>query len=68
MGAKGIPLLDEAPARTGLPTIAEPVDGDDVRLLRDHVDGFLIGARSMRNGRLLKTVGRTKMPIVLGGP
>ncbi|MFF0151908.1 3-deoxy-7-phosphoheptulonate synthase [Micromonospora sp. NPDC005203] len=65
IGAEGIPLLDEARARTGLPIIAEPLDGDDVRLLRDHVDGFLIGARSMRNSRLLEVAGRTGLPIIL---
>ncbi|MEV1143400.1 3-deoxy-7-phosphoheptulonate synthase [Micromonospora sp. NPDC049799] len=65
MGAEGIPLLAEARARTGLPIIAEPLDGDDVRLLFDHVDGFLIGARSMRNSRLLEAAGRTGMPIIL---
>jgi 3-deoxy-7-phosphoheptulonate synthase len=65
VGAEGIALLDEARSRTGLPVIAEPLDAADVHLLRSHVDGFLIGARSMRNSRLLEAAGRAGIPVIL---
>jgi len=65
IGAEGIPLLDEARSRTGLPVIAEPLDAADVHQLRDHVDGFLIGARSMRNSRLLEASGRAGLPLIV---
>nr|WP_083466970.1 3-deoxy-7-phosphoheptulonate synthase [Kibdelosporangium sp. MJ126-NF4] len=65
MGADAIPLLDKARARTGLPIIAEPLDGSDIDLLKSHVDAFLIGARSMRNARLLLAAGEAGLPVVL---
>ncbi|SDZ35320.1 3-deoxy-D-arabinoheptulosonate-7-phosphate synthase [Amycolatopsis xylanica] len=65
MGLEAIPLLDEARARTGLPILSEPLDSADVEALIGHVDAFLIGARSMRNARLLQAVGAAGLPVVL---
>ena len=49
MRPDGIPLLPKARETTGLPIIAEALDEDDARLLAAHVDGFLVGARSMHH-------------------
>ncbi|MGH3759830.1 3-deoxy-7-phosphoheptulonate synthase [Actinophytocola sp.] len=65
IGPEGIPLLARARDATGLPVIAEPLDAEDVQLLEPHVDGFLVGARSMHNSRLLQSVGATGRPVVL---
>lgn len=65
IGPEGIPLLVRARDVTGLPVIAEPLDADDVKLLDPHVDGFLVGARSMRNSRLLQSVGATGRPVIV---
>ncbi|MEU4762995.1 3-deoxy-7-phosphoheptulonate synthase [Actinosynnema sp. NPDC023794] len=65
IGVDGLPLLAEARAATGLPVIAEPLDEHDVDVLLPHVDGFLVGARSMHNSRLLRVVGATGRPVVL---
>ena len=65
MGADAIPLLDRARVRTGLPILSEPLDSADVELLKGHVDAFLVGARSMRNARLLHAVGAAGLPVVL---
>lgn len=65
IGAEGIPLLDEARQATSLPVISEPLDSGDMERLSGHVDGFLIGARSMRNSRLLHAAGEIGIPVVL---
>jgi 3-deoxy-7-phosphoheptulonate synthase len=65
LGEAGLPLLDEARRRTGLPVLAEPLDVDDVEMLAPHVDALLVGARSMQNTPLLRAVGRARLPVVL---
>lgn len=65
LGSAGIPLLREAREATGLPIIAEALDENDVSLLVDHVDGFLVGARSMHHSRLLRFIGTTGRPTIL---
>jgi 3-deoxy-7-phosphoheptulonate synthase len=65
VGPDGIPLLQEARETTGLPIIAEALDEDDARLLAAHVDGFLVGARSMHHSRLLRFIGSTGRPVLL---
>lgn len=65
IGPEGIPYLTEARRVTGLPIVSEALDEDDVRLLAPHVDGFLIGARSMYNSRLLRFIGSTGRPVIL---
>jgi 3-deoxy-7-phosphoheptulonate synthase len=58
LGSAGLPLLDEARRRTGLPVIAEPLQAD-------HVDALLIGARSMHNTPLLRAAGRSGMTVIV---
>src|SRR5579863_3932867 len=65
LGIAGLPLLDEARHVTGLPVIAEPLDADDIELLRDHVDALMIGARSMHNTPLLRAAGQSGMSVIL---
>src|SRR5580704_15672381 len=65
VGITGLPLLDEARRVTGLPIIAEPLEADDINLLRDHVDALMIGARSMHNTPLLRAAGQSGMPVIL---
>jgi 3-deoxy-7-phosphoheptulonate synthase len=65
LGAAGLPLLDEARRVTGLPVIAEPLAGDEIEVLRGHVDALLIGARSMHNTPLLRAAGRSGMTVIL---
>lgn len=65
IGREGIPLLARAREATGLPVIAEALDAADVQLLEPHVAGFLVGARSMYNSRLLQSVGATGLPVIL---
>ncbi len=65
MGSAGLPLLDEARRVTGLPVIAEPLEADDIEVLRGHVDALLIGARSMHNTPLLRAAGASGMTVIL---
>ena len=65
MGHVGLPLLDEARRITGLPVIAEPLQVDDIDLLRGHADALLIGARSMHNTPLLRAAGQSGMTVIV---
>ncbi len=65
MGAQGYELLDEARHVTGLPIIAEPLEIEHIAELRRHVDGLMIGARSMHNTPLLRAAARTGMPVIV---
>ena len=65
MGEAGLPLLDEARRVTGLPVIAEPLDADDIDVLRGHVDALMIGARSMHNTPLLRAAGQSGMTVIV---
>lgn len=65
MGLAGLPLLDEARRRTGLPVMAEPLEVSDIELLRDHVDALMIGARSMHNTPLLRAAGQSGMTVIV---
>ena len=65
MGRAGLPLLDAARRETGRPIIAEPLEVDDIDLLRGHVDALMIGARSMQNAPLLRAAGRSGLPVMV---
>jgi 3-deoxy-7-phosphoheptulonate synthase len=65
MGHAGLELLDEARHVTGLPVVAEPLEVKHVAELLPHVDGLLIGARSMHNTPLLRAAGRSGRPVIV---
>ncbi len=65
LGREGLLLLERAGRSTGLPTISEVMQPDDVDLVATHVDMLQIGSRNMQNFPLLKAVGRTGMPVLL---
>jgi 3-deoxy-7-phosphoheptulonate synthase len=65
LGTDGLPLLDEARRRTGLPVIAEPLSVTDIDMLRSHVDALMIGARSMHNTPLLRAAGQSGMTVIV---
>lgn len=62
--AEGIDLLLEAKKETGLPIISEIMNINDLDLF-ENVDIVQVGARNMQNFDLLKTLGRTKKPVLL---
>jgi 3-deoxy-7-phosphoheptulonate synthase len=65
MGNAGLELLDEARHVTGLPIVAEPLEVEHVAQLVPHVDGLMIGARSMHNTPLLRAAGRSGLPVIV---
>lgn len=66
MGERGLDLLLEAKAETGMPIVTEVMDVRDVELFVDRgIDVMQIGARNAQNFNLLKEVGKTSMPILL---
>ncbi len=66
MGERGLDLLLEAKAETGMPIVTEVMDVRDVGLFVDRgIDVMQIGARNAQNFNLLKEVGKTSTPILL---
>lgn len=62
---KGLELLAEASAETGLATVTEVVDEASLELALKYVDMVQVGARNMQNFRLLRMVGRSGKPVLL---
>jgi 3-deoxy-7-phosphoheptulonate synthase len=65
MKEKGLELLAEARAETGLAIVTEVVSPEDVPLVARHADVLQIGARNMQNYRLLEAAGRAQVPVLL---
>ena len=66
MGERGLDLLLEAKAETGMPIVTEVMDVRNVELFVDRgIDVMQIGARNAQNFNLLKEVGKTSTPILL---
>src|SRR3989344_1162641 len=65
MEEEGLKLLAEARKQTGLKIVTEVMSPTDVELIGEYTDIFQIGARNMQNFKLLKLVGRTKIPVLL---
>lgn len=65
MKERGLELLAEARAETGLAIVTEVVAPEDVPLVVQYADVLQVGARNMQNYRLLEAVGRTQTPVLL---
>ncbi|MFO7570983.1 MAG: 3-deoxy-7-phosphoheptulonate synthase [Gaiellaceae bacterium] len=65
LGLKGLEILAEARAETGLPIVTELLDPRDVEAVADVADIIQIGARNMHNFNLLAEVGRVSKPVLL---
>jgi 3-deoxy-7-phosphoheptulonate synthase len=65
MGEKGLEILAEARAETGLALVTEVVSPDLVELVSRYADILQVGARNMQNYALLEAVGRARKPVLL---
>jgi 3-deoxy-7-phosphoheptulonate synthase len=65
LGRRGLELLAEARAATGLPVVTEIVGPEDLDAVTEHADMLQIGARNMQNFRLLQAVGAQPKPVLL---
>jgi len=65
LGERGLELLAEARAETGLAIITEVMTPADVELVGRYTDIFQIGARNAQNYLLLEEVGKAGKPVML---
>lgn len=65
MGLKGLDILCEAKAATGLPIVTELMSPEYLDIFSEKVDLIQIGARNMQNFDLLKQLGQLDRPILL---
>jgi len=65
LGKKGLEILSEVRAGSGLPVVTEVMDTRQVELVAEYADALQVGARNMQNFPLLTEVGRTQRPILL---
>ena len=65
LGERGLELLAETRARTGLPVVTEVMDTRQAELVAGYADVLQIGARNMQNFALLTEVGRLQRPVLL---
>ncbi len=65
LGERGLEILAECRAETGLPVVTEVIEPRDVELVASWADCLQIGTRNMQNFALLKEVGATSKPVLL---
>ena len=65
MGSRGLEILAQARAESGLPIVTEVMDTRHVEEVAGHADVLQIGARNMQNFALLTEVGRLHRPVLL---
>ncbi len=62
---KGLELLAEARAATGLAVVTEVMAPEQVKLVARYTDVMQVGARNMQNYPLLESVGEAGLPVLL---
>src|SRR5437867_20411 len=61
---KGLELLAEARAKTGLAIVTEVMAPEHVKMVGEYADVLQVGARNMQNYPLLEAVGESNLPIL----
>ncbi|MBI4729393.1 MAG: 3-deoxy-7-phosphoheptulonate synthase [Acidobacteria bacterium] len=65
LAKRGLEILAEMRAETGLPVVTEVLHTTDVELVASYADILRIGARNMQNFQLLREVGKLHKPVML---
>lgn len=65
MEEDGLKIMRKAADAVGLKVVSEIVAHDQIDTAAKYCDMFQIGARNMQNFRLLREVGRSKVPVLL---
>jgi 3-deoxy-7-phosphoheptulonate synthase len=65
LAEKGLEILAEARAQTGLAVVTEVMAVDQVKLVALYADVLQVGARNMQNFNLLNAVGEANKPVLL---
>ena len=65
LGVEGLQILSDARQKLSMPVFTEVMEEKDIDVVEEHGACFQIGARNMKNSRLLTAVGRRKTPVLL---
>ncbi len=65
LGARGLEILADVRAETGMPIVTEVVDAHDVEQVTAYADMLQVGTRNMQNFALLQAVGSADKPVML---
>jgi 3-deoxy-7-phosphoheptulonate synthase len=65
LGERGLQILAEVRAETGLPVVTEVIDPATVPMVAAYADMLQIGTRNMQNFALLQSVGAANKPVLL---
>jgi 3-deoxy-7-phosphoheptulonate synthase len=65
LGERGLQILADVRAQTGMPVVTEVVDAHDVPLVASYADMLQVGTRNMANFALLQAVGAAGKPVLL---
>ncbi|HEV7979594.1 3-deoxy-7-phosphoheptulonate synthase [Amycolatopsis sp.] len=65
LGERGLRILSDVRAETGLPIVTEVVSTVDIDVVVEHADMLQIGTRNMHNFPLLQAVGSAGKPVML---
>ncbi len=65
LGEEGLQYMREAADKYQMLCISEVMSPEEVPLVEQYVDILQIGARNMQNFSLLKSVGKSKIPVLL---
>jgi 3-deoxy-7-phosphoheptulonate synthase len=65
MKEKGLQLLAEARAKTGLSIVTEVMAPEHIKMVAGYADVLQVGARNMQNYPLLEAVGESNLPVLL---
>ncbi|MEV5752876.1 3-deoxy-7-phosphoheptulonate synthase [Actinoallomurus sp. NPDC052308] len=65
LGEKGLRILADVRAETGMPIVTEVVDAHDVELVASYADMLQVGTRNMQNFALLQAVGGVGKPVMI---
>jgi 3-deoxy-7-phosphoheptulonate synthase len=65
LGERGLELLAQARAETGMAIVTEALDPQGAEAVAEYADVVQIGARNMQNYSLLRAAGRAGKPVLL---
>ncbi|UMZ72924.1 3-deoxy-7-phosphoheptulonate synthase [Natranaerofaba carboxydovora] len=65
LGVEGLKILQKAGSATGLKTITEVMEPENVETVAKYADMLQVGSRNMQNFSLLKEIGRSNKPVLL---
>jgi 3-deoxy-7-phosphoheptulonate synthase len=62
---EGLKILKQVSEEFQIPSVTEIVEVADVSAVEEYADAFQVGARNMQNFKLLRTLGKSKKPVLL---